>query len=236
MPRFQLKSPSFLIPRYIFGAMAPYILLSLVMLTAVLFAQQASRLAEVLVYTDLPISLLGGIGATLLPGVLVFSIPLATLAGIIIGFSRMGSDSELVAMRAAGVGSWTMIWPALVVGLLFSGATTYLHLKEAPRAARDLERVALQGALAKLDSPVEPRTFSTLPRYVIYVRDGDRTLGTWGRVFIFAQQADGKNEVFTARSGRIDSSGDQSELVLSDVLATKFPGADEDEKQYVVEQ
>jgi LPS export ABC transporter permease LptG len=231
-----IKSTSLLIPRYIFGAMAPYILLALLMLTAILLAQQSSRLAEVLVYTDLPVSLVGGIGAALLPGVLVFSIPLATLAGIIIGFSRMGSDSELVAMRAAGVGSWTMIWPALVVGLVFSAGTTYLHLKEAPRAARDLERIALQGALAKLDSPVEPRTFSTLPRFVIYVRDGDNTLGVWGRVFIFAQQADGKNEIFTARSGRIDSSGEQSELVLTDVLATKFPDADQTEKSYVVER
>src|SRR6187200_3274993 len=147
------KFKKFLIPRYIVLAMAPYILIALLMLTAILLAQQAARLAEVVIYADLPFSLLASIGAALLPGVLVFSIPLATLAGIIIGFSRMGSDSELVAMRAAGVGSWTMIWPALVVGLVFSCATTYLHLKEAPRAARDLERVALQGALAKLDSP-----------------------------------------------------------------------------------
>lgn len=118
-----------------------------------------------------------------------------------------------------------MIWPALVIGLLLTGATAYLHLKEAPEAARDLERIALQGALAKLDSPVEPRTFSTLPRYVIYVRDGDKQLGTWGRVFIFEQGNDGTDRVFTARSGRIDSSGDQSELVLTDVLSTKFPNS-----------
>src|SRR5215217_7302309 len=215
----------FLIPRYIIGAMAPYIILSLLMLTAILFAQQAAHLAELVVYADLPFSLLGSIGAALLPGVLTFSIPLATLAGIIIGFSRMGSDSEIVAMRAAGVGSWTMIWPALLIGLVLTGVTTYLHLKEAPEAARDLERIALQGALAKLDSPVEPGTFSTLPRYVIYVRDGYRELGTWGRVFIFAQSSDRTTQVFTARAGRIDSSGDQSELVLTDVLATKFPAA-----------
>jgi LPS export ABC transporter permease LptG len=237
----------FLIPRYIIGAIAPYILLSLLMLTAILFAQQAARLAELVVYADLPFSLLGSIGAALLPGVLTFSIPLATLAGIIIGFSRMGSDSEIVAMRAAGVGSWTMIWPALLIGLMFTGVTTYLHLKEAPEAARDLERIALQGALAKLDSPVEPRTFSTLPRYVIYVRDGDKEQGTWGRVFIFAQRSDRTTEVFTARSGRIDSSGDQSELVLTDVLATKFPNSSaespiqdsaitEDQRSYVVER
>ena len=182
-------------------------------------------MAELVIYADLPFSLLGSIGAALLPGVLIFSIPLATLAGIIVGFSRMGSDSEIVAMRSAGIGSWTMIWPALLIGLLFTGATTYLHLKEAPEAARDLERIALQGALAKLDSPVEPRTFSTLPRYVIYVRDGNKDLGTWGRVFIFGQQSDQTTKVYTARSGRIDSSGDQSELVLSDVLATEFPNA-----------
>src|ERR1041385_851795 len=202
--------------------MTPYIFITLLLLTAVLLAQQAARLAEIVIYAELPFSILGSIGAALLPGVLIFSIPLATLAGIIVGFSRMGSDSEIVAMRAAGVGSWTMIWPALLIGLLFTGATTYLHLKEAPEAARDLERIALQGALAKLDSPVEPRTFSTLPRYVIYVRDGDKQQGTWGRVFIFGQGPD-RTTVYTARSGRIDSSGEQSELVLSDVISAEFP-------------
>jgi len=248
MNSFKLKK--FLIPRYIVLAMAPYILIALLMLTAILLAQQAARLAEVVIYADLPFSLLAGIGAALLPGVLVFSIPLATLAGIIVGFSRMGSDSEIVAMRAAGVGSWTMIWPALLIGLVFTGATTYLHLKEAPEAARDLERIALQGMLAKLESPVEPRTFNTLPRYVIYVRDGNKDLGTWGRVFIFGQE-DQATKVYTARSGRIDSSGDQSELVLTDVLITRFPSATAkgdadqpapgsiiatDDKSYVVER
>lgn len=205
--------------------MVPYILIALLMLTAVLLAQQAARMAELVIYTDLPFSLLGSIGAALLPGVLIFSIPLATLAGIIVGFSRMGSDSEIVAMRSAGIGSWTMIWPALLIGILCTGATTYLHLKEAPEAARDLERIALEGALAKLESPVEPRTFSTLPKYVIYVRDGNKDLGTWGRVFIFGQQSERTAKIYTARSGRIDSSGDQSELVLTDVLATEFPNA-----------
>ena len=225
MLKKNFKSRTLLIPRYIVGAMAPYIILSLLMLTAILVAQQGSRVAEIVVYADLPFSLLGAIGAALLPGVLTFSIPLATLAGIIIGYARMGSDSEIVAMRAAGVGSWTLIWPALLIGLMFTGAATYLHLKEAPEATRDLERIAMQGALAKLDSPVEPRTFSTLPRYVMYVRDGNKELGTWGRVFIFGQSSDQKTEVYTARSGRIDSSGEQSELVLTDVLATRFPSS-----------
>jgi LPS export ABC transporter permease LptG len=227
-----------LLPRYVVGATVPYIFLTLLMLTAVLFAQQAARFAEVFLFADLPLSLLAQIGAALMPGVLVFAIPIAALTGIIIGFSRMGTDSEIVAMRAAGVGSWTMLWPTLILGVVLSAAATYIHMKEAPKAARDLERVAVQGAIAKLDSPVDPRTFSTLPRYVIYVRDGDKTKGAWGRVFIFAQHADKSADVLTARSGRIDSSGDKSELALTDVLVTKFSPVTDNttERSYVVER
>jgi len=48
------KFRNYLIPRYIIGSMAPYILISLLMLTAVLLAQQAARLAEIVIYADLP--------------------------------------------------------------------------------------------------------------------------------------------------------------------------------------
>ena len=212
-------------------------MLSLVLLTAILFTQQTGRFAELAIYTDLPLSLAGEIAAALLPSVLILTLPVAVLAGIIIGLARMGSDSEIVAIRAAGVGTWSLLWPALLIGLVATTATTFLHLKEAPEAARDLRRVALQGALRKLDSPVDPRTFNTdLPGYVIYVRDGDKSQGTWGRVFIYAQQPDGSTRVVTANTGRIDSSNDRSELVLSDAVAMKIPRPEGPQHDYLVER
>ncbi len=226
-----------LIPRHVARAAFPYVFLSLLLLTAVLFAQQAARFAELFLFTQIPASLLADVALALLPNVLALTLPVAVLAGVIIGFAQMGSDSEIVAMRAAGVGTWTMMWPALVVGMLAACATTYIQLKEAPEATRDLKKAALLGALRKLDSPVEPRNFNTEIRgYVIYVRDGDKAQGSWGRVFIYAQ-ADGSNRIVTARSGRIDSSADKSELVLSDAVVTKVPGPqDADQGSYVVER
>ena len=227
-----------LIPGYTVRAALPYVFLSLFLLTAVLFAQQSGRFAELALYTQIPFSLLADVSLALLPNVLVFTMPAAVLAGVMIGFARMGSDSEIVAMRAAGVGTWTLLWPVLMIGLLVAGATTYIQMKEAPQAARDLKKAALQGALRKLDSPVEPRDFNTeIPGYLIYVRDGDKAQGSWGRVFIYAQQPDGSNRVVTARSGRIDSSDEKSELVLSDAVATKIPGPEnDDQRSYVVER
>jgi LPS export ABC transporter permease LptG len=219
------------------GAAVPYVILSATLLTAILFAQQSERFAELALYTQIPISFFGQIEIALIPSVLIFTLPMAVLAGIIIGFARMGSDSEIVAMRAAGIGTWSMLWPILILGAIFTVATTYINIKEAPQAARGLRRAALLGALRKLDSPVDPRTFTTeIPRYVIYVRDGDKAKGIWGRVFIYIQQPDGSTRIVTARSGRIDSSGDKSELVLSDAVGIDTPASPVGARtQYVVE-
>lgn len=225
-----------LIAKYILLEAIPYVLLSAVLLTAILFTQQAGRFSELAVYADLPLDLAAEIAAALLPNVLIMTVPVAVLAGIVIGFSRLGSDSEIVAIRAAGVGTWSLLWPALLIGALGTAGAAYLHMKEAPQAARDLRRVAIQGALKKLESPVEPRTFNTeIPGYVIYVRDGDKAQGTWGRVFIYAQQPDGSTRIVTARQGRIDSSADKSELVLTDAVALKLPPPDSTDRSNVVE-
>jgi len=185
----------------------------------------------------MPSSFIYGLALALLPTVLVFTIPMAVLCGTIIGLGRMGSDSELVAMRAAGVSTWRMLWPALALGLLATGASAELNLKEAPRAQQQLKAVIIRSALYKLDSPVEPRTFtSDIPNKVIYVRDGDKSRGQWGRVFMQSVQPDQSTMLVTARAGRIDSSADKSELVLQDAMQTRLPSAEARDQSFVVER
>lgn len=227
-----------LIPKYIIKAVLPYMLLAVILLTAILFAQQASRFAELLLSIQIPFSLVTDIAAALIPNALVFTLPMSVLAGTLIGFSRMGSDSELVAMSAAGVGTWRLLWPALLLGLLFTLCALYINLEASPQGARTLRRAVLRAAIVKLDSPVEPRSFYTeIPRYVVYVRDGDKAQGQWGRVFIFSKEGDGSTRLVTARSGRIDSAGETSELVLSDAEAAKLPGdSQQGERSYVAER
>jgi lipopolysaccharide export system permease protein len=222
-----------LIERYIIGAVLPYVLLSLLLLTAILFAQQAARFGELLMGMRVPTGIVADLALSLLPNVLVFTLPMGLLTGILIGFSRMGSDSELVAMRSAGVGTWQMLWPLLFIGALLAAASLHVNMEMAPDAARSLRYVSTRAMLYKLDSPVEPRSFSVIgarenqssdtPVYVIYVRDGDRQSGQWGRVFLHTENKDGSVRIVTARSGRIDSGGEQSELVLSDVALTTLP-------------
>jgi len=226
-----------LIERYVLKTIFPYGLAALVLLTAILFVQQTGRYFESVFHGVMPAGFVYSLALSLLPAVLVFTIPMAVLCGTIIGLGRMSSDSEIVAMRAAGVSTWRTLWPVLAIGLIATAATCYLNLKEAPRAQRQLRSVVLRSALYKLDSPVEPRTFtSEFPGKVIYVRDGDKIHGQWGRVFIFSQEADHSKDLITARAGRIDSSADKSELVLQDAMKTKVPAPEARDQSYVVER
>ncbi len=222
-----MRSGGRLIERYVLRAILPYLLLSLLLLTAILLTQQAGRFAELLLGVGMPLRLVADVTLALIPNVLVFALPTAMLVGVLVGLSRMGTDSELVAMRAAGIGTWQMLWPVLIMGCLLTCVALWVNMRVAPEAARTQRRATVRAALYKMDSPVEPRTFNTeIPGYVIYVKDGDKTKGQWGRVFLFASPKDEPTRLVTARSGRIDSSSERSELVLSDAISTSFPTAE----------
>src|SRR5205085_4047196 len=227
-----------LIETYIVRAIIPYFLLSFLLLTAILFTQQAGQRTEILMGTHLPLQTIAQLSLLVLPNVLVFTLPMALLTGILIGFSRMGSDSEMIAMRAAGVGTWKMLWPTLLVGAFITIASLHINLNLAPDATRALRRVSSQAALYKLESPVEPRSFYTdIPHLVIYVRDGDKAQGLWGRVFLYKEERDGTTAIVIARTGRIDAAGEQSELALSDVERVTMPSSAESTGQaYITER
>ena len=213
-----------LIERYIIRTIFPYAVAAFVLLTGILFVQQSGRYFETIFQTIVPAGFIYHLALAIFPTVLIFTLPMAVLSGTIIGFGRMSSDSELVAMRAAGVSRWRMLAPALLIGAIATLVSLQLNLNEAPRAQQQLRAVAVRGALYKLDSPVEPQTFTTdIPGYAIYVREGDKASGQWGGVFIRAADDKGNTQLVTARSGRIDSSEETSELVLEDAVRTHLP-------------
>jgi len=226
-----------LIERYIIRAIVPYAVAAFVLLTGILFVQQSGRYFETIFQTIVPAGFMYHLALAIFPTVLIFTLPMSVLCGTIIGLGRMSSDSELVAMRAAGVSRWRMLVPALLIGAVATAVSLQLNLNEAPRAQQQLRAVAVRGALYKLDSPVEPQTFTTdIPGYAIYVREGDKSRGQWGGVFIEKADPDGGSTLITARSGRIDSSEEKSELVLQDAVQTRLPPPAATNQQYVVER
>lgn len=219
-----MRKPWKALDSYLIGSVLPYVLLSLTILSAILLIQQTAKFAEVLGSTETPFHLTIQVAANLLPSILIFTLPTSVLVGTATGFGQLGHDSELIAMRAAGVGTFRIIAPLLTLGTLLSALTFYVAFAVAPVSAQNLRDIALQAALYRLESPVEPRSFYMgIPGKVVYVREGDQEKGLWGKIFIHWEEAAGEVRLVTARSGRLDFSGEQAELVLDDATLTTLP-------------
>jgi lipopolysaccharide export LptBFGC system permease protein LptF len=228
-----------LVERYIIAAILPYLGLSLLLLTFVILAQQAGKFVEILGSADPSLDAVADIALGLIPNILIFTLPMSVLIGTATGLSKLGSDSELIAMRAAGVGTWRFVSPVLLLGVVFTLLTLYIGFEIAPRASSLLRDAALKVTLSKLESPIQPHTFNTeMPGKVVYVRDGDQARGQWGRVFIHWQDEGRELRLITSRSGRLDVTGEQTELVLNDAVVTTLPskkGMESDSAQIVTE-
>ncbi|HZG53359.1 MAG TPA: LptF/LptG family permease [Pyrinomonadaceae bacterium] len=217
-----------LVERYIIAAILPYLGLSLVLLTFVILVQQAGKFVEILSSADPSLDVVSDIALGLIPNILIFTLPMSVLIGTAMGLSKLGSDSELIAMRAAGVGTWRFVSPVLLLGGVFTLLTLYVGFEIAPRASSLLRDAALKVTLSKIESPIQPHTFNTeMPGKVVYVRDGDQARGQWGRVFIHWQDGGRELRLITARSGRLDVTGEQTELVLTDALVTTLPAKED---------
>lgn len=213
---------SWTISRYLIGSIVPYFLSAWLLLSVILFVQQASRFSDIFFSVNIPTNLIWQLAAALIPNVIAFTCPMAALVGIVIGLTKMQGDSELVAIRAAGVGNLQIVLPVVLLGLLLSSFTFLVNLYGVPFASRLVRAVAMQTAIYKLESPIEPGVFNTeVAGYTIYVKDGDITDGRWKNIFIHTENPKtGEVRLITSRQGRIDSSDQLSELVLEDGLST----------------
>jgi lipopolysaccharide export system permease protein len=95
------------------------------LLTLVVWLSQSLRLLDLVINRGQSAPTFVYLTLLMLPGLLVIILPIAYFAGTLYGLNKLGSDSELVAMSAAGYGRWQLALPVLTVaaGIM---ALTYL--------------------------------------------------------------------------------------------------------------
>lgn len=71
-----------------------------------------------------------------LPGVIVLTLPMSVLLSVLLTFSRLSSDSEMVALWAGGVSVWRLMRPVAVIALSVTLLSYGINEWAAPQAHR----------------------------------------------------------------------------------------------------
>jgi lipopolysaccharide export system permease protein len=85
------------------------------------------------------------------PGFLVLTLAMSTLLGVLLGFGRLSSESEAVAMHAAGVSLPRLALPAIAFGLVISLCSLVLGEYVVPYANHQAQVIITKGKGKSLD-------------------------------------------------------------------------------------
>lgn len=200
-----------ILTRYIFKEMFAHCLLGLLVFTFVLYVRPLSHVLELVARRSLPVSQVIFLFLLPLPSILVITIPMAVLLGTLIGLSRMSGDSEIIAIRATGIGKGQFVRPVLMFALCGWALASWMSLFLSPAAVRTLQRSEASLAATQASYEIQPRVFiEQFPHLLLYLKDVVSSSTRWRGVFIVDRSQKNEVKVTLAQSGRLvneDGSG-----------------------------
>jgi len=204
--------------RYILGEILSHGLIGCVIFTFILFMKELPRILEMVVHNSSTLESAVEIFLFLLPNIFMFTIPMAVLVGVLLGFSRLAADSEIIAMRASGLGIGYFMRVASIVAVGGTALGLVNSLVIAPRANQAI--MAMDKALAAQASyEIEPRVFDEdFHNFVLYVQNPRSGAGAahWDQVFM-ADTTDPTTPLITTAASAIvanDSNRDSGQMLL----------------------
>ena len=192
-------------------------LIALVVLTFIMVARQIGSLLEMIVRRSANSQEVWTIISAIVPGVLMFTIPMALLVGILIGFGRMSADSESVAFRAGGLSITSILHPVLTLAIIAWALNLSLSLWIAPTAAARFGELTYSIGVKQLPVELQPRVFNEdLGDLVLYVQDISPEGTDWRGILLADLSTPDQPIVTLAQAGRLSASptGEGYEVTL----------------------
>jgi lipopolysaccharide export system permease protein len=105
-----------------------------------------------------------------IPVLLGYTLPIATLASVILTFGRLSSDNEIIAIRASGIPLQRLLMPLITVGILLSLILLLLNDRVIPRAYHAQRELLHETGARNPSAILEAGTFiDAFSGYVIFI-------------------------------------------------------------------
>ena len=203
------------IDRYIFKEIVVPFFLGLGVFTFVLLIARILKLVELVVNRGVPLWQMLKLFSYILPAFLEVTVPMALLLSILVGFGRLSSDSEIIAMKASGLSLYQMARPVLVFTLLVYSLSLALSLYVRPWGNRLLKAGLYQVAKTRASVGLREGVFNAdFPGLVIYVNKIEPGGTRFGGVMISDTRKDSQHNTAFARVGILVNNEQHQTLTL----------------------
>ena len=169
---------------------------------------------------QLPLLSFGRLVLLLIPFVTYYALPLGMLTGVLLTLGRLSADSEVTAMRAAGLSLPRIARPALYLAFLGTLLAFWVNFQSMPWARVQYHKELAIAIRANPLSYLQPKTFiREFPGYVVYVGSMDSGTKDGANVRDFwLWQLDPEKRVVRfvrAESGRVEYDEAANEFIVT---------------------
>lgn len=199
-------------------------------LTGMLMLNQLSRRLADLVGKGLPAGVIVEVLILFIPFIVALTLPMAILVAVLYGFSQLGADNEITAMRANGISVPQMVRPVFVAGVLLA-LTNFVFIDQVlPRTNLRLLNLQTDISQKKPTFALKETVMNNLPGS-LYVLQASTILPGTGQmreiVIYDMSPADGRR-VIHADSGTMafEDTGKDLVLTLYDGRAHEYKSAE----------
>ncbi len=155
------------VDRYIFKEMAVPMIIGTVIIALLFMANELIAIFKGFEISNLPPLAIMQIVLYRMPEWLSLTLPSGTAIGVALALSRLSRESEITAMRAAGLQVWRILLPVLVAGLLVSALNFFVVEKLIPPASQQYRNVTNQASVLSAAPRFKSNVMIQIDRYMV---------------------------------------------------------------------
>ena len=139
------------------------------------------------------------------PHMLLYVIPMASMTGVIIAFTRLTNDREILAFKACGISLRQMLPAVVLVAGSIALLTGFFSIHLIPAGEVAMRQLMFQLAKEKIDKGIKEKQFTeALGDLVVYVDRIDEQ-GIWHGVYVSDMRNREQPIITMAESGRMEA-------------------------------
>lgn len=178
------------------------LIMSLLVLTFVMLLGNLVKIADLVINKGVDLVSVGKLFLFMMPALLTYTIPIATLTATLLSMGRLSSDNEIVTLRASGVNIFNVALPIMTIGMIISLALVVCNDRVIPYAHFALRKTLIDVGMKNPAAALEPGVFiNSFDKYILFIYSIEKD-NRLNNIRIYEPQGDNKpTRIIIAKHG-----------------------------------
>ncbi len=201
--------------RYLLREVAQAFVAAVGLAVSILFVLRMVEFVDLAFARGVPARLVGALAVFIVPSYLEIALPMAALLAVVVVFARLGSEGELLAIRAAGINLRQLSRPLVTFSVVVATVSVVLGVWARPWANRGIEETTYDMARTRLTASLRAGVFNTwMGGVILFVDELDADTGRMRNVMLAEEREKYGRKTIFASDGLVESNGDARKAYL----------------------